>query len=378
MKLKQTPDDFQVEELTAIVPTDGPFALYRLNKRGYTTPDALAVVRERWRIEPNRVSVGGLKDRHAATLQYFTILQGPRRRLTHTNIEVEYLGQAAAPFTSKDIAANRFHIVLRDVDVGLVRRAEALGRNGIPNYFDDQRFGSADVGGEFIARLMVLGRYEEALKLALTAPYEFDRAEQKREKATLIRLWGGWQDCAGALSNGMARRIAVFLTARSGDFRGTVRLLHPELQGMYLAAYQSFIWNRMLAALVRRDVAECSILRLKLGSYPTALQLTEQERTKLAATILPLPSARLAWDADAPWAALVESALADQGFPLAKMKLPGLRQPFFSRGERAAWVVPDHFTASPHKDGIALAFELPRGSYATIVVKHLQQEPPTK
>ncbi len=372
MKLKQTPDDFRVEELTAIVPADGPFALYRLNKRGYTTPDALAVVRERWRIEPNRISVGGLKDRHAATSQHFTILQGPRRRLTHNDIDVEYLGQVAAPFTSKDIAANRFHIVLRDVDAGLIRRTDALGRNGIPNYFDDQRFGSADVGGEFIARLMVLGQYEDALKLALTAPYDFDRAEQKREKATLIRLWGRWQECASALPNGTARRIVAFFSARPGDYRGAVRLLHPELQGMYLAAYQSFIWNRMLAALVQRDVTDCTTLRLKLGAFPTSMHLTDEERTKLVATTLPLPSARLARDADAPWAALVDTALQDQGFTLAKMKLPGLRQPFFSRGERVAWVRPNNFTASQHKDGIALAFELPRGSYATIVIKHLQ------
>ena len=41
MKLKQDPDDFQVEELTDVRPgPEGPFAFYRLDKRGWSTPDA--------------------------------------------------------------------------------------------------------------------------------------------------------------------------------------------------------------------------------------------------------------------------------------------------------------------------------------------------
>ena len=58
---------------------------------------------------------------------------------------------------------------------------------GVPNYFDDQRFGSV-AGGEFVAREMVRGRFEEALKLALAGEYEYDRAADKREKETLLRL----------------------------------------------------------------------------------------------------------------------------------------------------------------------------------------------
>src|SRR5438067_1259785 len=114
MKLKQHPEDFAVEELTDLRHGDqGAFALYRLEKQGWSTPDALQAVRRRWKIEPRRVSYGGLKDRHAHTIQFFTIFHGPRRRLTHHDIHVEYVGQVPAPYTSKDIRANRFQITLR-------------------------------------------------------------------------------------------------------------------------------------------------------------------------------------------------------------------------------------------------------------------------
>src|SRR5262245_11021287 len=104
MKLKQDPDDFQVEERTDVVPgEEGEFALYRLDKRGWTTPDALGVVRRRWDVHPRRLSFGGLKDRHAATSQYLTILHAPRRGLRQQNIELTYLGQVAEPYTSHQI-----------------------------------------------------------------------------------------------------------------------------------------------------------------------------------------------------------------------------------------------------------------------------------
>jgi len=57
MKLKQQPDDFRVEEITTVAPgAEGNFAFYRLEKRGWSTPDALAAIRRRWQLQPQRLS----------------------------------------------------------------------------------------------------------------------------------------------------------------------------------------------------------------------------------------------------------------------------------------------------------------------------------
>jgi tRNA pseudouridine13 synthase len=147
MKLKQQPEDFQVEELTRIIAgATGPFAFYRLEKRGWTTPDAIEVIRRRWGITPRRLSFGGLKDRHALTVQYLTIFHGPRRGLEQQGIRVEYLGQIESPYSSQDIDRNRFRMTVRELPSHTLPSAEAeltrLTTEGVPNYFDDQRFGS--------------------------------------------------------------------------------------------------------------------------------------------------------------------------------------------------------------------------------------------
>src|SRR5262245_16633472 len=268
MKLKQRPEDFRVEELTDATAGDaGEFALYRLEKTGWTTPDALSAIRRRWQIDFRRLSYGGLKDRHAVTAQHVTIFRGPKRNLSHERITLTYLGQRAEPFTAADIRANRFQITLRAMNDNAVSHAEAalceVAGAGLRNYFDDRRFGSVgssvagvgdpgtlgepgsqtpateSVGPEFVAKEMVFGRFERALWLALAAPYEFDRADAKREKATLRELWGDWAALKAKLPKGHARSLVDYLVTHPADFKGAVARLRPELQGLYLSAYQS-------------------------------------------------------------------------------------------------------------------------------------------
>ena len=111
-----------------------------------------------------------------------------------------------------DIRANRFGIRLRDLSAAEMEAAQAaldeVKIDGVPNYFDDQRFGSVAPGGEFVARLMVRGQFEDALRLALTAPYEFDPAEPKRAKAILCQHWGDWAACKANLPRSHARPYA--------------------------------------------------------------------------------------------------------------------------------------------------------------------------
>ena len=253
MKLKQDPDDFQVEELTDVKPgPDGPFAFYRLEKRGWTTPDAISAIRRRWQLHINRVAWGGLKDRHAATIQYITVFRGPKRHFEQPNIRLEYLGQIREPYSAAAIAGNRFGIVVRDLKSPQIESAMAaideLRRDGLPNYFDDQRFGSVGAGWDFIARRMVRGEFEEALKLALAEPYPYDRAETKREKATLREYWGRWAECKSLLPRGHAHSLVDYLVHHPDDFRGAAARLRPDLQGLFLAAYQSYLWNAILGA----------------------------------------------------------------------------------------------------------------------------------
>src|SRR5262249_38838157 len=161
------------------------------------------------------------------------------------------------------------------------------------NYYDDQRFGSV-AGGDFVARRMVRGDYEQALQLALAGPYEHDRAADKREKEILLKHWGDWPKLKQELPRGHARSLVDFLVHHPADFRGALARLRPDLRSLYLSAYQSFLWNRMLAAWLKAHVTaeELIPVRLRLGEAPMHRRLTDAQRNELSSLQLPLPTAR--------------------------------------------------------------------------------------
>lgn len=392
MKIKQAPDDFLVDEVTDVVPTDGPYALYRLDKVDWTTPDAVNVIRRRWHIRIHRLSYGGLKDRHARTSQHLTIEHGPTQNLDHAGFTLTYLGQVADAFASAAIRANRFRLSVRDLanwEAGAA--ADALGavaHDGFANYFDDQRFGSVS-SGDFVARRLVQGDWEGALKLALTAPYDFDRGATKQQKSILLSHWGDWAICCRKLARGDARPVVEYLAIHPADFRGAVARLPAELASLYLAAYQSHLWNNALSEWLTRTLPpeNLTFIRLKLGDVATPRQLSNERRAELAKLSLPLPSARLRYDVAVPgappdWPAAFRQVLTAAGIELEQMKLQGLRRPFFSRGERSVLCVPKDLAGSsapderhPGRAKLVLSFELPRGSYATLLVKRLFAQP---
>lgn len=393
MKLRQQPDDFHVEELTDVSPgPDGPFALYRLEKAGWSTPDAIAAIRRRWQLDLRRVSYGGLKDRHAHTLQYLTVFHGPRRGLEHHQVRLHYLGQTRSPYSSKDIRGNRFRVTVRDLtaeDEGRYPpRLERIARQGVPNYFDDQRFGSVSgPDGEWIARLLVRGKFEEALRLALAGEYEHDRAAEKQEKLLLNQHWGDWALLKDRLERGHARSLVDYLRVHPGDFKGAVARLRPDLRGLYLSAYQSHLWNQMLAVVVGQaaslplnegQAGSLPYVQHKTGALPYFDALAPDVLEKLERLSLPLPTARWKPADDDPRKAIVEEVLARDGLTLRDLQIRGVREMFFSKGDRAALCRPLDLThawanddLNPGRRRVALFFDLPRGSYATIVVKAL-------
>lgn len=386
MKLKQAPDDFVVEELTTFDPAAAPavtgkFALYRLEKRDWTTPDAIHLIRKRWHLHPQTVSFGGLKDRHAKTVQYFTVFNGPPKDLADNGLSVTHLGASVQPMTPDCIRANRFEITVRDATAaeaaGIWQAVPELATVGVPNYFDDQRFGGVAPDGRFVAREMVLGNFEAALKLALAEELEHDRGAVKREKSVLRQHWGDWGKLAAVLERGPAKSLAIGMASRP-DFAAACGRLWPDDQGLHLSAWQSHLWNRMLDRWVTDHTADAVAVPLKTATIRLPTRFDEGVAKEWDTLRLPYPSSRLKLDPEAPWAKCVSAVMEEEGIPLEEMKIPGLRKPFFSKGDRAAKVTVTNLTGDdgpddkhPGRKRVTLRFELPRGAYATMVFKRL-------
>lgn len=382
MKLKRQPEDFRVEELTDFALGHGEFAVYRLVKRGLGTPEAIEEILRRWKLERRQISYGGLKDRHALTTQWVTIYRGPARGLQHTHFQIEYLGRASRPFQAADIRANRFAVTLRSLSQQEVRAAEQsldqLRRCGVPNYFDDQRFGSLGATGEYIARPWIAGDYERAVWLALADPCPADNAAELEEKRLLRDHWGDWPLLKQQLDRSHRRSIVTYLCDHPQNFRGAIARLRVDLRSIYVAAFQSALWNRLLADLLEATCPEhLTPVTFRMGALPFYRELTDVAVQQLRDYRLPLPSARLKLG-PGPVQELVEQSLARQGLALREIRLKYPRDTFFSKGWRDAILSPvqlQHEHAADElyrgREKLTIRFELGRGAYATMLVKRI-------
>jgi tRNA(Glu) U13 pseudouridine synthase TruD len=150
--IKAQPEDFVVEEALAVQPGKvGDYALYKVTKRLLTTLEVQERIAQQLNIPPREVIFPALKDKGALATQYCTVrTQGPQR-LSGNGYQAELAGRLPRHITPRDISGNRFSIT---IGVGsasngerLAARIAEIGRTGLPNYFDEQRFGSYAPGG---------------------------------------------------------------------------------------------------------------------------------------------------------------------------------------------------------------------------------------
>lgn len=386
MKLKSLPEDFEVEELSDFPINGGSFAVYLLTKRSIGTPEAITAIAERWNIPRREIGYGGLKDKHAVTRQWVTIRRGLRRDFNQESLSLAYQGQASRHFGPQDISANRFRIVLRNLSPELsdsiLAQRDIVANSGIPNYYDDQRFGSLGESGDFIAKPWCQGNYERALWLAIAEPNSHDRPRDREEKETIRQRWGKWSECKNALPKSSRRSIITYLVDHPTRFREAFALLRQDLRSLWLAAFQSEIWNHCLAETLREKVDQNRLTTVSLvtSDVPFFRELAPEEALELGDLQLPLPSARLHLD-PSPLLDLYERVVGNQGLAMRELRVKYPRDSFFSKGERQAVVKPSNLRVdrsgnddlNAGRQRLTLQFVLPRGSYATIFVKRLTQ-----
>ena len=417
MRYKVRPEDFIVEEQMRLpLAPQGPFAVYRVRKRGTTTLRVRAQMARALGVPESAVVAPALKDKDAITVQHVAVRGIGPARLAGPGFEAEFLGRSPYPLTPADIVANRFTIVLRDLSdvdpLHIQERLVQVTRFGLPNYFDQQRFGSLVPGEDHIGKRILRRDAEGALRAYLTQPFAGDPAPVRKFKPFAAAHWGDWDalfQAAPRPSN--FRSVLTYLrdhpTADPEQlalhYRKALNLITRRLLSLYLAAYQSLLWNRIAGRCLAAQLGEADA-HVEIAGERLPLYHELPPRFDRAAAI-PLPNHRAVYTPSPPRTAspprsggfrdslprgnatanspnlfaIVTQVLAEEGLALNDLKARILKKAYLSKGKRVLLLFPQDTTASPpepddrfpdrHK--LTLTFTLPRGSYATLVIKAL-------
>jgi tRNA pseudouridine13 synthase len=315
--IRTTPEDFRVDE-QPLYPAAGAggHTFVRVEKRLRTTE---AVARDLARAagaRPKDVGYAGRKDRVAVATQWLSVPElDPDAALALELPGARVLEAVRHPHKLRTghLLGNRFAIRVRGVDAaaraGAEARAAAIAARGLPNRFGEQRFGRDHANAERARRL-----------------------------------------CAGEISV-RDRRDARFL----------------------VSAWQSEVFNAVLLARpLPLDELEAGDLAMRHDSGGVFLvedPARERERARAfeISPTGPMFGPRMTW----PGGTVVlreRAVMAEHGLDPDALRLPGVR----ARGARRALRVrPGSLALEADGEDMLLRFDLPAGSYATVVVEEL-------
>jgi tRNA pseudouridine13 synthase len=192
-RLRVRPEDFRVVERLGHGPDgEGEHLWLWAEKRNRNTVDVARDLARAAGVHPRQVSFAGLKDRIAATAQYFSIhLPGQDdpdwRDWAIEGVTIERAERASRKIRRGRLEGNDFRLVIRDLagdHEAIAERLTIIAESGVPNGFGVQRFGGNNLGR---ARALFAGkmrrspsRNKRGFYLSAARSYLFNRILSQR------------------------------------------------------------------------------------------------------------------------------------------------------------------------------------------------------
>lgn len=332
--LRRVDEDFVVDELPAYPPSgSGDHVFVRVEKRGMATPYAVGQLARALEIKDRDIGVAGLKDRHAVTTQWLSLPPpvSPERALAVSIEGLRILEAVRHPHKLRTghLRGNRFQLRVRDVADGdaAVERARAIldrlaAAPGAPNWYGEQRFGrhgdNADRGRALLLGERRSGRPDRKLDRLLVSALQSE-------------LFNHW--LTARLADGLYRR------ALAGD------VMHKRPGGLFDCTEPDVDTPRIGAGEI---VPTGPMFGVTMRAPAPGSEAATREQAILEAAGL----TRESW---AAVRAIAEGTRRDAAIPVG--------EPAVARGP----------------DGtLEVAFALPAGAYATVVMREIMKLVPSE
>ena len=380
--LKETPGDFRVEEIPLYLPAGSGEHLYvTIEKTGITTSDLVQKLSSALKIPPREIGYAGLKDARAVTVQTLSLTGVKAEAALSLQLPgVRVL--SAIPHRNKlrlgHLAGNRFIIRLRDVVPDAVTYAldilHVLQDLGVPNSFGTQRYGSLG-NSHRIGQAILKSDFDEACRELVGDP-----------AAILDPTWRAAAEAYLASGASAAfpmmpprcrneRQVLRSLAQGATPQQAILGLPRPMLR-LFLSAYQSSLFDRIvtmrLASLGTLWVGDLACKHVNGAVFKVEDPAIEQPRAD-AFEISPTgPLFGRKVPLATGMAGMLEEALLDkEKITLEMFHLSGGLD---MEGERRPLRVPlGEFSVSDDAEGLQLSFSLPKGSYATSVLREVMK-----
>jgi tRNA pseudouridine13 synthase len=379
--IKESPDDFIVTEIPAYEPCGSGEHLYlTIEKRGITTLEAIRRISRELKVSERDVGYAGMKDAVGVARQTLSV----QRVKAEDALALELDGVRVISATRHSnklklghLKGNHFKIVVRGVATNAATSAQSvllvLQRRGVPNYFGYQRYGALG-NSHLIGAAMLRSDWQGAVDCLMGEP---DAVRDSEWRSAIYAYQQG--DLAEALRCmprhcRSERDVLQRLVARPDALEKAFSVIHPRLKKLYLSAYQSYLFDKVvelrLASLDRIMAGDLAWKHLNGACF--LVEAVEEEAHRADCFEISASGPMFGSSMKQPGGAVLameQRILEDEGVQGDAFDMgSGLRM----EGERRPIRVPlGDSTCLVEGDVLQLEFSLPKGSYATSVVREI-------
>lgn len=349
------------------------YPLYILEKQDIDSNHALFEIEHELHI---RFRVMGIKDAKAVTTQYAgmeRVMRNPPAELRSRHTRLTLKGFTKHPLEKRFLAGNKFEIRIYNVrSSDLSSFVPQISKVG--NFYGLQRFGSKRLVTHLVGREIVKRNFIQAVELLLSYTTEFD-TQMSREIRNRCTDPRNYRQVLKMLPRGMdiERQVLSALVAGRNAI-AALRAVPIMIRRLFVQAYQAYIFNRCLSRAIMRGE---DLLQPQAGdlcfemegpaTFGRIIKYNPNSKTKL------VPAIRMAGYTFQPGkgrfenitrAILQEEEVAAKDFYIKEMQelshQGGFRQ-------APLWCTDFWY----ERDPLRVSFKLPKGSYATTLLREI-------
>jgi tRNA pseudouridine13 synthase len=401
-KIRTKYEDFYVEEIPESEPSgEGTNTWFFIEKIGRETLDVVLDIAQELHIDRKRMGFAGMKDKRAVTRQWICVVNGDPEKIKELEeklykVKILKIKQNEKKLRIGQLIGNKFRLLIRETenpeeDVKIANEVlEELTKKGVPNYFGWQRFGKNRPNTHVVGKIMLENDLKKVVDAYIGNPYP-EEPEHIKEVRQMYED-GNLQVALESMPRGMRYEKIMLKTLLKEmkkkdvdnidsldekSYKRAIESLPKPLKRMFVHAYQSYLFN---AAVSERS-------KLGIDKYVEGDIIIDNEEhlvhefgdeidgriknfevhptSPLFGSKVPLAGGKLG--------EMEQKILDDEGVTLEDFKVPKMPK-LGSHGLRRAmrfkiWDA----SARATDEGVLVEFSIPKGCYATAVLREIMK-----
>jgi tRNA pseudouridine13 synthase len=401
-RLKFLPEDFVVDEISEHPPPaeEGRYTIATVTSTNWEMNRLVRQLSRALRISRNRIGFAGTKDKRAVTTQLmsFELLPEALEPTPLTDVVISSPYRSRRKIQIGDLVGNSFRIRIRECafsgdelhEIASRTRTELEELGGFPNFFGVQRFGITRPITHIVGKHIVKGDMEAAV-LAYVAEPSIYEDEEVREARRHVGETGDFASVQSSFPRTLTfeRIVAEHIASHPGDFAGAIMALPTNLQMMFVHAYQSYMFNRMLSERIRQDLpldrplVGDLVLPLDTNGTPlherairvtaTNIDLVEKQVRNRKAFVSGVLFGSGSEFAEGEMGEIERKIVEQEGLEGKDFVVPEIQQ-CSSKGSRRELLAPfSDMGMEVDGDSLTISFSLTKGNYATTLLREFMK-----